>query len=92
MVVGNLFALCVLAGRTPTGGKSQNTGIVGHFGLGRPLALREIPGGKQKTTNSLIGTEKRGTNPLQLGPNSQSGLGFGFREYVARAYTPSSAR
>ena len=37
--------------RNPTGGKSQNTGVLGHFGLGRPLAPREIlgPGRKQKT-------------------------------------------
>ena len=33
------------------------------------MALREIPGRKQKNTNSLIETEKRETNPLQLGPN-----------------------
>ena len=72
MVVRNLFTFYVLADRTPTGGKSQYAGILGHCGLGRPLALREIPGGKQKNTNSLIETEKRETNPLQLGPNTQS--------------------
>ena len=66
------FYVLRLADRTPTGGKSQNTGVLGHFGLGRPLALREIPGGKQKNTNSHIETEKRETNPLQLGPNTQS--------------------
>ena len=59
----NFFILYVLANRTPTGGKSRNTRFLGHFGLGQPLALREIPGRKQKTTNSLIGTEKRETNP-----------------------------
>ena len=53
------------------GGKSRNEGFLGYSGLGRPLALREIPGGKQKNTNSLIETEKRETKPLQLGPNTQ---------------------
>ena len=61
-----------LADRTLTGGKSQNTGVLGHFGPGRPLALREILGGKHKNTNSLMETERRETNPLQLGPNTQS--------------------
>ena len=69
--VRNFFTFYVLADRTPTGGKSRNTGFLGHFGLGQPLALREIPGKKQDT-NSLIETEKRETNPLQLGPNTQS--------------------
>ena len=72
----------VLPDRTPTCGKSQNTGILGHFGPGRPLALIEIPGRKQKNTNSLIETEKRETYPLQLGPNAQSGLGFTELKYV----------
>ena len=66
------FAFHVLADRTATGGKSRNTGFLGHFDLEQPLALGEIPGGKQKNTNRLIETEKRGTNPLQLGPNTQS--------------------
>ena len=34
MVFCNFFTLCVLPDRTPTGWKSQNTGISGHFGLG----------------------------------------------------------
>ena len=38
--VRNFFTICVLADRTPTGGKSQNTGILGPFGLGQPLAER----------------------------------------------------
>ena len=42
----NFFTFCVLAERTPTAGKSQNTGFVGPFGLGQPLALGDIPGGK----------------------------------------------
>ena len=49
------------------GGKSQNTGVLGHFGLEHPFALREIPGGKHENTNSHIETEKRQTNRLQLG-------------------------
>ena len=67
--VRNFFTFFVLTDRTPRGGKSRNTGVLGHFGLGRPLALREIPDGKQKTTNSLIETEKREINPCQLGPD-----------------------
>ena len=70
--VRNFFTFHVLADRTPTGGKLRNTGFLGHFGLGRPLAHKEILGGKQKNTNSLIETEKRETNPLQIGPNTQS--------------------
>ena len=45
----------------PPGVGNRNTGFFSPFGLGQPLALREIPGGKQKTTNSLIETEKRET-------------------------------
>ena len=50
----------------------------GGFGLGRPLALREIPGGKPESENlPVLGvkwyfTIKRETNPLQLGPSTQS--------------------
>ena len=33
MIVCNFFTFYVLPDRTPSGGKSQNTGIVGHFGL-----------------------------------------------------------
>ena len=44
MVVRNFLTCYVLTDRTPTGGKSQNKRILGHFGLGWPLALREIPG------------------------------------------------
>ena len=44
MVVRNFLTFYILPDRTPTGGKSQNTGILGHFGLGRPLAPGEIRG------------------------------------------------
>ena len=74
--VRNFLTFYVLVDRTPTGAKSRNTGCLGHFGLGRPLALGEIPGRKQKNTNSLIETEKREKNSLQLGPNTQSRLGL----------------
>ena len=47
--VRNFFTFCILADRTPKGGKSQNTGFPGPFGLGQPLALREIPGQNRKT-------------------------------------------
>ena len=33
----NFFTSCLLADRTPTGGKSQITGFLGPFGLGQPL-------------------------------------------------------
>ena len=66
--VRNFFTFYVLADRM--GRKSQNTGFLCHFGLGRPLAL-EIRGGKQKNTNSHIETEN-GENPLQVGPNTLS--------------------
>ena len=33
----NFFTFCFLADGTPTGGKSQITGFVGPFGLGKPL-------------------------------------------------------
>ena len=70
--VHNFFTFCVLAKRTPRGGKWQNTGFLGTLGLAQPLALREILGRTKKNTNSLIETEKRSTNPLQLDPNTQS--------------------
>ena len=59
--VRNLFTVCVLAEQTPRGGNSQNTGlgVLGPFGLGQSLALREIPGRTKKNTNSQIETEKR---------------------------------
>ena len=53
MVVSNFFTFYVLPDRTPTGGKPQNTGILGHFGLGRPLALRETPGLGRKQKNAI---------------------------------------
>ena len=68
----NFLTVCVLVDWTSGGGKSQNTGFSGPLGLGQPLAHREIPGGKQKNENSQIETKNRQTNPLQLGPNTQS--------------------
>ena len=70
--VRNCFTFYVLADQTPTGEKLRNTEFLGHFGLGRPLALREIQGEKQTNTNRHIETEGREANPLQLGPNTQS--------------------
>ena len=37
----------------PHGRKPQNTGMVGHFSLGQPLALKEIPGPDQKRRNTI---------------------------------------
>ena len=53
MVVRNFLTFYILPDRTPKGRKSRNTGILGHFDLGRPFALREIPGlgRKQKICN-----------------------------------------
>ena len=48
----NFFTFCGLGDQTPRGGKSQNTGFLGPFGLGRPLALRETPGKKRKNAIS----------------------------------------
>ena len=49
-----LFTFYVLAHRTPTGGKSQNKQILGHFGLRRPLALREILGAGRKRKTPIF--------------------------------------
>ena len=58
MVVRNFLTMYVLTARTPTGGKTRNTlfrlsclSILGHFALGQPLALREIPGPDRKNRN-----------------------------------------
>ena len=51
--VRNFLTFYVLADRTPMGGKSRNTGFLGHFGLGRPLALRQIPGLDRKRKNAI---------------------------------------
>ena len=48
----NFFTFCVVGQPDPQGRESQNTGLLGPFGPGQPLALREIPGGKQKSTTS----------------------------------------
>ena len=54
------FAFYVLPDWTPTGGKLPNTGIFGSFGLGQPLALREIPGpGRRRKKTQFSGA--RGT-------------------------------
>ena len=49
MFVRNFFTFYVLPEWTPTGGKSQNTDILGHFGLGQPLALEKKTGAGPKT-------------------------------------------
>ena len=64
--VRNFFMFYVLVDWTPMGGKSRNTGVLGHFGLGRLLALGEIPGvgRKRKIANfqvlgALLGGKSR---------------------------------
>ena len=59
MVFRNFFTFYILPDRTPTGGKSQNTGVLC---LKRPLALREIPGpGRKWKKNNfpVLGVPKR---------------------------------
>ena len=53
MVVHNFLTFYLWPDGTPVRGKSQNTGILGHFGLGQPLALREIPGLARKWKNAI---------------------------------------
>ena len=55
MVVHNFLTVYVLTDRTPTGGKSQNMGFLGHFGLGQPLALAEVPGPGQNRKTQFPG-------------------------------------
>ena len=51
--VRNFFTFSVLADQTTTGGRSRNTGVLGHFSLGQPLALTEIPGSGRKRKNTI---------------------------------------
>ena len=37
----------------PQGRETRNTGILGHFGPGRPSALGEIPGAGRKQKNTI---------------------------------------
>ena len=54
----------------PMGGKSQNMGFLGHFGLGRPWTLREMPGPGQnrKNTNSWCKGSQNGKKMLPRYP------------------------
>ena len=66
MVVRHFVTFYVLTDQTSTGGKTRNTGILGHFGLGRPLALGEIPSPGQKRKIAIswcwgAGNEKKVT-------------------------------
>ena len=62
MVVPNFFTLYVLSDRIPTGRKSQNTGILGHFGLGRPWRLEKprAQAENRKAQFPVLGVPKRG--------------------------------
>ena len=69
MVSRYLLTFYVWANRTPRGGKSQNMGVLGHFGLGRPLALRETPGPgryRKKHKFPVQGVPKRKRNVTTL--------------------------
>ena len=70
--IAHFFYILRFGRPDPQGGKPHNTGFLGPFVLGQPLALGEIPVGKTEKHNSPIETEKRETKPLQLGPNTQS--------------------
>ena len=83
MVVRNLFTFYVLPDQTPTGGKSQNTGILGHFGLRRPLAAWRNPGAGPKTEKcnspvlgALLGGESG--RPKSFSPKVRNLLHFTF--------------
>ena len=45
----NFFTRCVSIDRTPRGGKSQNTGFLGPFGLGQPRGNKRNSGPGPKT-------------------------------------------
>ena len=47
----NFFTFCVLAERTPRGGKSQNTGFLGPLGLGQPLGTERNSGPNTQKCN-----------------------------------------
>ena len=57
--IAQLFYILRFGRPDPHGRKIAKYCISGTFGLGQPLALREIPGRTGKNTNSLIETEKR---------------------------------
>ena len=53
MVVRNFLTFYVLPDQTPTGGKTQSVGFLGHSDLGGSLALAEIPGAGPKQKNII---------------------------------------
>ena len=58
MVVRNFLIVYVLTDLTPRGGKSRNTGVLGLFGLGRPLETTE-----NRKTQTAIWRPKREKQP-----------------------------
>ena len=93
MVVRNFFTFYV-SDRTPRGGKSQTmgVGVSGHFGLGRPLARREIRGWAKKGKMQFPGA--RGTfgggiwTPQKFLPESAQPFTF----YVLADRTPTGGK
>ena len=75
----NFFTFCVLAHRTPRGGKSQNTGFLGHFGLGQPLGTYRNSGPKTEKCNILeLGAflEKKSVRPKSFSQKLRNFFAF----------------
>ena len=71
MVVRNLLTLLKFCPTGPTGaGNRKIRGVLGHFGLGRPLAFREIPGPgrNRKNANSRCKGSLNGEKKLPCYP------------------------
>ena len=51
LVVRYFFTFCILTHRTPRGGKSQTTGVLGPFGLGQRLGIWRNSGPKTEKCN-----------------------------------------
>ena len=66
MVVRNFFTFQVLADRTPRGGKSQNTGILGHFGLWHLMKSRARAENGKKRNFPALGIPKSKNNVTTL--------------------------
>ena len=63
--IAQFFYICVLADRTPRGGKSQNRGFLGPFGLGQPLGTQRNCGPKPEKRNFPELGAHLGENPVR---------------------------
>ena len=71
--IAQLFYICVLADHTPKGRKSQNTGLLGPFGLGQPLGTWRNSGPKTEKYNfpelgALLAFRKKIRPPQKILP------------------------